>query len=235
MDIDRKQQSVIIGVALIIIGGLALLFDLGIFGGDLIGVLLFAGGGAYLYHRVYDGEQGRFWALLVSFALFGLAAAILASGPLSGTYFMGLTGAGFVLAYLNHPRLWWALIPGGALLTLAVVAGLAGLGPSMQIAPGLVLFLGFAGTFGVLYWIGRRWAIYPALALAVIALTILSFSGFSGGWLLPLLLIGGGAYLLSHQGSFPPLNLGRARAKPTDEAEAEPAEEPGDGEAKETA
>ncbi len=229
MDIDRKQQSVIIGVALIIIGGLALLSDLGIFGGDLIGVLLFAGGGAYLYYRVYDGEQGRFWALLVSFALFGLAAAILASGPLSGTYFMGLTGAGFVLAYLNHPRLWWALIPGGALLTLAVVAGL---GPSMQIAPGLVLFLGFAGTFGVLYRIGQRWAIYPALALAVIAITILSFSG---GWLLPLLLIGGGAYLLSHQGSLPPLTLGRARARPTDETEAEPAEEPGGGEAKETA
>ena len=88
MDIDRKQQSVIIGAALIIIGGLALLSDLGIFGGDLIGVLLFAGGGAYL---------------------------------------------------------------------------------------------------------------------------------------------------LSHQGSLPPLTLGRARAKPTDEAEAEPAEEPGGGEAKETA
>ncbi|MDE0099827.1 MAG: hypothetical protein OXM87_09505, partial [Truepera sp.] len=70
MDIDRKQQSVIIGVALIIIGGLALLSDLGIFGGDLIGVLLFAGGGAYLYYRVYAGAQGRFWARLVSFALF---------------------------------------------------------------------------------------------------------------------------------------------------------------------
>ncbi|UCH27891.1 MAG: hypothetical protein JSV66_09710, partial [Trueperaceae bacterium] len=42
----------------------------------------------------------------------------------------------------------------------------------------------------------RRWAIYPAIGTMVIAIASLSFVG---GWLLPVFLIAGGAYLLSRQ------------------------------------
>ena len=204
MNINRERQAVLIGVGLIILGGMALLSNLGLFHGmsGLIGALLFAAGGAYLY-RLYSRNPKQFWPLLVSFILFGLGAAALANGPLSGSYFLGLTGAGFALVYRNHPRHWWAVIPAGVLLTLALVAGIDMVS---RFDPGPVLFLGFAATFGYLYRIGRRWAIYPALVAAVIAVMSLSFTG---GWLLPVILIGVGAYLLSRQGALPVLANGR--------------------------
>ncbi len=200
VNLKRNDPRYLIGLILIVLGGLALVANLGIFGGfdNLFGVALFGAAGA-IFLRVYAGRSNRLWALPIGFTLFGLAAAVLADGALSGSYFLGLMGIGFGLVYYRHRRNWWALIPGGVLLTLAVVAGIDSVAPRLDAGP--VLFLGLAATFGALYMLpegSKRWAIYPALATVVVA--IMAFS-FGGGWLLPVVLIGVGALLLSRQSS----------------------------------
>lgn len=204
-----------IGMALVILGALALLSNLGLFGGSggLFGALLFAAGGAFLV-RVYDRKASRIWALVGGFALFGLAAASI-GGALAGLYFLGLLGGGFLLAYRNDRRQWWAIIPGGVLMSVALVAGLEELAPRFDEGP--ILFLGLAATFGALYRLpegGKRWAIYPAIAAVVIAILAI---GFGGSWFLPLLLVGGGAYLLTRHSSPVTTAPVQAPTRPDDE------------------
>jgi hypothetical protein len=191
----ESKHVVPVGLLLVILGGMVLLGNLGLFGGmsGITGAVILAAAGAYLA-RIYYRNQKRVWALPIGFALFGAAAAAI-SGSLAGSSFLAFAGLGFLLVFLDQRRHWWALIPAGVLFTLALVAGLAFVAPN-YIAP--VLFLGFAATFGSLYRLpdGKRWAIYPAIGAMVIAIATLSFSG---GWFLPVLLIAGGAYLLSQQ------------------------------------
>ena len=182
-----------IGILLVALGALALLGNFGFFGGrSLFGALLFAGLGAYLL-RLSRQQSGRLWAFIGAFGLFGLALAAI-SGPLSGSYFLAMLGAGFALAYRQDGARWWAIIPAGVLFTLAAVAGLESIFPRASGGP--VFFLGLAATFGLVYLRHRRWAVYPAIALAVLALLSASFVS---SWLFPLALLGGGLYLLSRQ------------------------------------
>lgn len=183
-----------LGLVLLILGALVLLSNVGLLGspGSLLGALLF-GVGAALLLRLYRRRQLP-WALPAGFVLLGLAAAALTDGPLSGSYFLGFAGAGFVALQRLERRRWWALIPGGVLLTLALVAAVDATSPWFD--PGPLLFFGIAATFLVLTRLpegAQRWAIYPALAALAVGVVALSFTG---GWLFPLLLIGAGAWLL---------------------------------------
>lgn len=193
MESIGKDRSSRIGLVLVILGGLALLSSLGFFRGisHLVGALLlaFLGGLALRHYQ----RRHRVGALVAAFALFGLAAAAVA-GALSGFFFLALLGAGFAALYAGDRERWWAIIPAGTLLTLAVVAALSEIAP--RFASGSVLFLGLAATFLVLYRLPhdpKRWAIYPAVAS--LALAVLGLSAH-GTWLLPLALVGAGAYLL---------------------------------------
>lgn len=191
----ESKHTVPVGLILVILGGMVLLGNFGLFGGmsGITGAVILAAAGAYVA-RLYYQNQKRVWILPMAFGLFGAAAAAI-SGALAGTSFLALLGAGFLLVYLDQRRHWWALIPAGVLFTLALVAGLSLFAPN-YIVP--VLFVGLAATFATLYRLpeSRRWAIYPAIGTMVIAIASLSFVG---GWLLPILLIAGGAYLLSRQ------------------------------------
>lgn len=188
----RQSKHSSIGLALILLGALALLGNLGLFGGlgGLVGALLLAGAGAFLL-RYQQREPRQLWAFIVSFAFFGLALAAI-SGPLGGSYFLLMFAAGFALVFRRDARQWWALIPAGVLATLALVSGLETLLRPFDAGP--VFFLGLAATFGLVYRQGQRWAVYPAIAALVLALLSTSFTG---SWLLPLVLLGLGFYLLS--------------------------------------
>ncbi len=184
-----------LGVLLMILGGFVLLANIGILSlPGLVFAAVLAAGGGYL-SRVYIQNRGREWApvaLVFGFALFGTAAAAL-SPTLAGAQFLALLGGGFAVAYLDNRRHWWAVIPAGALFSLALVAGLGEVAPRLDGGP--VLFFGLAATFAYLYKLpegGKPWAVYPAIAAVAVALLGLSFTN---GWLLPTLLIGGGAYL----------------------------------------
>ncbi len=223
---ERPRQ---IGALLVILGGLALLAQFGLFGGldDFVFALLFAAGGAWLIRRYRT--QGSAWSLPVGFALLGLAAAAITPDAIGGMSFLALLGVGFVALQWDDRTRWWALIPGGILITLGVVAGIDETVPRFD--PGPVLFLGLAVTFYALTRLRetpQRWAIYPALG--ALAVGILSLS-FTGGWLFPLLLVAAGVWLLSRGGNLGGVGeaitregerlFGRPSAEPTPDASAE--------------
>ena len=206
-------QAGTMGKILLAVGSVSLLANAGLLGDDsaLLGALLLGAGGS-LFIGYYAKRQKHLWALIIGFALFGLAGAAL-SGPLGGSLFLGTLAAGFATTYRRHPQNWWAIIPGGVLFTLALVAGVDEFLPAVDEGP--LFFTGIAATFGYLYTLeqgAKRWAIYPALA--TLALAILS-SSFTGGWLLPLALIGGGVYIFRRK-SEAEATPARAQGEPSD-------------------
>lgn len=186
MNIQRKEQP--IAWALILLGVLALLTGGGLFSGlsVVLRTLLFGLGGALLVRR-YLEDPKEIWALVVGLGLIGVAMTLFSST----TTMLALIGLGFATLYWRDKRQWWAVLPAGLFLSLAVAMGLGG--TLLGTAP--LLFLGFAATFSCLMRLGKAWAIYPAIAALVVAL--LSSDAISGS-LLPLLLIGGGLYLFAN-------------------------------------
>ncbi len=185
------KNNNLLGLILIAVGALAILGNIGIFG-NMTNLLFAAGMGAsgvYLI-RQYLKHQQQLWASIVGFTLLGLALASI-TGAMSGFYFFAMMGLGFITIYRTESKQWWALIPGGVLLTLATVAGSEAIFPRWDAAP--LFFAGLASTFGYLYIHGKRWAIYPAIVLFIVAFLNLSFSG---GWIIPTLLIAAGFYVI---------------------------------------
>jgi hypothetical protein len=144
----------------------------------------------------------------VSLTLLGLAITSLLDmvapnlgGKLGGSVFMGLMAFGFILVYLLDHRMWWAIIPGGVLLSIAAVAYLDQQAGPKGFEPGGVLFIGMGITFLLLSLVrdnGRRlgWGIYPGIPLLIFGLMI-AF-GTEASWAIvgPVMLILGGAWLL---------------------------------------
>ncbi len=201
LDIDIRDRRTQLGLGLVALGLLALLADIGLFAGlgKLVGLAMFGAAGV-LVLRMYRSEPRRFWMLPVGFGLLGLGVASL-DLPWGGGAFLGSIGLGFLAIWLTDPERehWWALIPAGVLMTLGVVATYdEWLAPRGDFA-GTLFFLGLAATFAVLYLlpsVNQQWAIWPALALGVVALLTMSFQG---GWVVPILLIAVGAWLLTRQ------------------------------------
>src|SRR5690606_40392598 len=101
------------------------------------------------------------------------------------------------LVWHDDKRRWWAMIPAGTFASLAAVTFFE---PIIGGSAGWLFLAGLAATFYALTRFEvdpQPWAIYPAVALGVVAL--LSFTT-SGGWVLPLLLIAAGIYLLMRAG-----------------------------------
>jgi len=196
LDLDHiDRRRLVPGLILIGIGVLGLLSTFGWLRGlgGLVGGALFGAAAyfAYLQGR-HNGALG--WRVAV-FPLAGLALASIAPEPLGGFAFLGSIGAAFTVVYRDDPQRWWAVIPAGALYALALTALVdgAGRGPG---AGGSVFLFGLAATFFVLTRLPRHaqpWAVYPAAALALLAVVTLTTTG---GWIVPLALIAVGAWML---------------------------------------
>jgi hypothetical protein len=201
------DARLVIGLLLIAGGVLYLLDNLGVvrWGGlvwaaaALVGALAFLG--------VVARDRAMWWALIPGVTLLGLAATI-SLGELApalgdrwgGALFLGSIGLSFWLIYVLSRANWWAVIPGGVLLTLAAVAGLEdGMGIDV---PG-VFFLGLGLTFLLVAVIPTdqgplrmRWALIPgAILLAMGALFAVGFET-AIGYVWPAALILGGLALL---------------------------------------
>lgn len=204
-DVEGQKIRALVGGALILVGILFLLDSLGLFalGVVAVGVAFAAAGAAFLY--VFLSRRDQWWPVIPGFALVGIGVLIIlgevAPGLewLGGALLLGMLSLAFWVVYLTQRAMWWAIIPGGALATLAVVALLdetAGghLG-------GAVFFVGLAATFAVLALLptpeGRmRWALVPAGILAAIGVLIGVESLGVASYVWPLALIAGGAFLL---------------------------------------
>ena len=144
------------------------------------------------------GRPARGQRLLAS-VLLGVAA-LAGAGPIEGVVPAGVVAAAF-LAVWARDRVAWALLTGG-LIGSTVLTGMASeLAPIWNPAP--LLFLGFAATFSLLYLLpreaggGRRWALAPAFFFAVMTVVVNDPMRGLPGWLIPALLIVGGATMLA--------------------------------------
>jgi hypothetical protein len=199
-----KRSDLTWGVLLVLGGIVLLLQNLGLFGSaeDLIWTILFALGGA-AFLGVFAINRTFWWALIPGFTLLSLSTLMAleqltpgGSGTWGGSIFLGGIGLSFWAIYLTHPRMWWAIIPGGILVTLAVVAGLDGM-PAVGFDTGAIFFGGLALTFGLVYLLPgptRRmtWALIPAAICAALALVVLTSSAaiLEYVWPVALILIG---------------------------------------------
>ena len=202
------DARVVGGVLLIGFGILFFLQSLGVTqalgSGFLWGVLFGAAGLLFLYAFLRDREQ--WWAIFPAMPMLGIATLMLldaiapaVSAVVGGALFLGLVSLGFWMVYYVRRDFWWAIIPGGAIATTAVIALLANIVPAAETTA--LMLMGVGLTFLVLYFLpegrGRQpWAIIPGGILIIIAaLTGIAF-GTMARFFWPLVFIVGGLFLV---------------------------------------
>jgi len=196
---------VIGGILLIAAGVVFLLNNLGLFQLDwglLIGPLFAIGGLVFLL--VYILNTSEWWALIPGFVLIGIGTIIFMGQTLSpelnrfgGAVFMGFLGLPFLLIFIAHREHWWALIPGGVLLSLALVI----LTENNSLLSGAILFLGMAITFFLVYILPKpagklSWALYPGGILGLIGVLMLFGVTDLMNYIFPVALVIAGGYVL---------------------------------------
>lgn len=194
------SSRVVWGVLLIAGGILFLLQNLGLMEvGNLFWTLLFAFAGVS-FLSVFFSDRAQWWALIPGFVLLALAAVIgisvIAPGlseNLGGGLFLGGIGLAFFAVYLANRGNWWAVIPGGVLLTLATVATIG----EATFDTGGIFFLGLGLTFALVAILptpegSMKWAFIPAGILLVMGLLIMAAAGeyINLVWPAALILLG---------------------------------------------
>ena len=189
---------------LILAGILFLLQELNILGNafQYLWLILMAAGAA-VFIWIYFTKKEQWWAIIPGLTLLGLSLSGLDSllnfypgSNWTGAIFLGCIGLAFWLIYLRRQDQWWAIIPGGVLITLAAVAGLE----KVLDWSGEIFFLGLAATFTLVGILPNqqdtRWAFIPAVVLAVLG--IASFAPLRSVMVViwPVALIALGVYIL---------------------------------------
>lgn len=205
-----KESNAIWGILLIVGGLLFLLQNLGILRGlaALMWVVLFGAAGLFFLYLFLKDLASNWWAAIPGCTLLGLSATVFFDElgprfllPITGPLFLFSIGFGFALVYLANSQNWWAMIPAGVMTTLGVVAGIDAFG-LRWVDSGGIFFVGLGLTFLLLGVLpahgekGLRWAFIPGVILLVMG--ILIGTPFIGafGYLWPLVLIVGGAFLI---------------------------------------
>lgn len=195
------KSSIFWGVLIVVAGGLLLLEALGALavGGWIWSALFGVAGVGFAY--VFSRSRENWWAAIPAGALLGLAALVAwgeiwsaSADEWGGSLFLGALGAGFWAVYLRVRENWWAIIPGGVFLTLAL----------LTVAPaddGTFFFLGLALTFALLAVLptdqGRlRWPIIPAGVLGVLGVLVGIGAEGALNYVWPAALVAGGLYLI---------------------------------------
>jgi hypothetical protein len=205
-EMERHWVRVVGGLVLVVVGVLALLQNQGIVAADsgLLWAFLF-GAGAIFFVGFYLADRAVWWPLIPAGTMIGLAGVIGLSlldesaAGLGGAVFLACSGIPFALIYLTNHEHWWAIIPAGALVTLAVVAGLSE--PLGGDAAGGIFFLGLAVTFWLLSLVARpagrlRWALVPAAALAVLGVLVLAHTPEAIGYIAAVAMMLAGIWLV---------------------------------------
>jgi hypothetical protein len=205
---SRWEARLALGVLLVAGGVLFLLQNLHLLvgAGTLFWVAAFAAaGGIFLY--VFAKEPANWWAVIPGISLLGIAALIglswaapAAAGVWGGGLFLGAIGVGFWVVYLMDRERWWAIIPGGVLVTLALVTGVSAVSGGGADA-GALFFIGLGLTFGAVYLLpspkrSMRWALIPALVLLLLGVLVGAAATTAVRFIWPVVLMAIGAVLL---------------------------------------
>jgi hypothetical protein len=205
IEIMKLLSSRIVWGLLLIVGGVVfLLHNLEVLPfGPLFMAMLFAFGGL-IFLSVFFGDREHWWALIPGFLLLGLGGQIALGylAPqmgqlLGGSLFLGALGLAFFAIYFVNREHWWAVIPGGVLMTLAAVSALE----STPLNTGAVFFFGLALTFGLVAVLPApggpmRWALIPGGILLVLAILLAVAAGDYINIVIPVALIAVGIFLL---------------------------------------
>jgi hypothetical protein len=172
---DEKVKSVnwrtVIGVLLVAVGLLSFLSNITTFPfwGILWALVFAAGGVGFLLYSIQN--KAAWWALIPGIVLLSLSLTIFAGsflpgrlGNIGGFIFLAGVSLAFWLVYLKNKNFWWAIIPGGIFLTLALVAFVD---EFTRLDAGFLFLLGLAGTFALLTVLpgmpgNRSWPWIPA-------------------------------------------------------------------------
>ena len=202
----KKDQSRLVWGALLILAGVMfMLQELNILGNAAQYLwLLLMGAGAGVFIWIYFTKPGQWWAIIPGLTLFGLVIValedilnIFPGADWSGGVFLGCIGLAFWLIYFRKREQWWAIIPGGVLITLALVAGLDFLVDWTEV----LFFLGLAATFALVGVLPNqshdtRWAFIPAGVLFILGFALFAPLQSIMQILWPLALVGLGVYLM---------------------------------------
>ncbi len=204
---NRSKQRILWGLLLIAGGTLFLLQNLELLTiAPLIWPFFFGAAGLAFLIVFLSNLREHWWAAIPGFTLLGLMGSTgleeLApelTDVWSGAFFLGSIGISFWVIYLVNRDHWWAVIPGGVLLTLAAITPLSTTLPGLE--SGGVLFMGLGLTFALLSLLptseGRmKWPLIPAAVLLVMGLLIIASAEALLSYLWPVALILGGLYLL---------------------------------------
>jgi hypothetical protein len=200
-------ESRILWGGLLILGGiLFLLQNLGILElGDLFWALLLGLAGVF-FLSVFFQNRSNWWALIPGFTLLGVAVLVATSwlaprvaSVWGGSIVLGSIGLSFLVIYLLERKNWWAIIPTGVMLSLAIITGLGEIMPNLD--TGGIFLLGLGATFALLALLpspeGKmKWAWIPAGVLALIGLSIMAAEGQLINYILPLVLILVGGFMI---------------------------------------
>lgn len=201
----KDNSKLILGAILILAGVMFLLQEFQILGSaiELFWVILMAAGsGVFLW--VFFTKKEQWWAVIPGLTLLGLTLAgldaildVFPDSNWGGGLFLGCIGLAFWLVYIRKQEHWWAIIPGGVMITLGFVAGFA----SRSEWNDVLFFLGLGATFALVAVLpdkihNTKWAYIPAGILAVLGLALLApvLSVLNIVW--PIIIIGLGVYLL---------------------------------------
>lgn len=197
-DRTRNWWALIPGGVMVFLALTTLLVDTA--GGEWVGALfLFMIALAFLV--VYLNNQTRTWALIVAYAtaVLGLAPLMSIGGrdaAYFGPIFLFAVALPFFVVYFRSANNWWAIIPAGALTTLALITALAITGWIRNANEGgyanALLMGGLAATFAVL-WLrhAKPWARIVTIALALVAVASIFFASYSQiFWPVAIILVG---------------------------------------------
>ncbi len=203
----KIEPRIVFSILLIGAGILFLLQNLGFLedAGAVFWALAFAvGGGVFLY--IYLTDRTNWWAVIPGLTLLGIGEIIAVSNflpqyedILGAPVFMVFISLSFWIIYLTNRENWWAIIPGGVLLSIGIFIGLDSLFPEVDMVG--FFFLGMGLTFGVLAYLPARqewmkWALVPAGVLLLMGVIFLGNAFSALEVIAPGVLVLVGLYLI---------------------------------------
>ncbi len=195
----RFDYRLIIGGALVLGGILMLLDRTGVLRGatSFFWAGILAIGAGYFLWRFFS-QPSEWWTAIPGFALAGMAASTLTEAlGWGGFAFLLALGVGFFAVYLSGRERWWAIIPGGVLVTLGVTSALTE--TFNVVDTGGVFFVGLGLTFLLVALLARmKWAYIPAAVLLMLGFFLgTPFQGIMEYAWIAILLIAGGIMVFS--------------------------------------
>jgi len=203
----KYLESRVFWGALLILGGVLFLLQ-NLFGyrlGGLFWMVVFGLGGLF-FISVFLANRENWWALIPGLTLLGIGLAVgmttiapAIGGIFGGVFVLGSIGLSFLIIYLVKRDFWWAMIPAGVLLSLAIIVGLESFISDFEFVS--LFFVGMGLTFAIVAMLPspdgkQRWAWIPAGILLLIGVVFGAFTGALLGYVWPVALIVVGLILI---------------------------------------